>query len=397
MHTDKFDFDTLPNRNDMGCAKWDRRTPAQREANAVPLTIADMDFLCAPCVMEAVEKAARHGVYGYTDADAPYYEAVVGWMARRHDWAIEPEWVVPQNGIVPAMSVAVRVFTEPGDGVLIQTPRYGPFAMSVEMNGRVPVYTRLCLGEDGYYRMDWEDMERKAADPRVKLFMLCSPHNPSGRIWTPEELREMARICREHDIAVVSDEIHFDLELDGTHTVFLKAAPEMTSRAIVLTAPSKTFNTAGLQLSNVIIPDADIRARYRARAHADGYSNVSYFGYHATLAAYRHGDAWLDALLAYVRGNFAFLAEWLAEHLPKVRLLPAQGTYLAWTDWQAFGLSGEALQTFLREEALVAANPGAMFGEGGEGHYRLNLAVPRAALARELDRILAAAKRRGLA
>lgn len=397
MHTERYDFDTLIRRDEDGSAKWSRRTDAEKAAGIVPMSVADMEFGCAPEIVRAVQEAAAHGLYGYTDAEPRYYDAVCGWMQRRHGWQVNPEWIVPENGVVPAMCVAVRAFTEPGDAVLLQSPGYGPFTMAVEINQRVPVYSPLVLGEDGIYRMDLEDLRRKAQSPLVKMMFLCSPHNPVGRIWTPEELRAVADICRDNDVIVVSDEIHFDLELHGKHTVFTQAAPDMADRCVICTAPSKTFNLAGMQLANMVIPGKALRDAFVQRMNADGYSNASYFGYHATIAAYTEAEPWLDALLDYVRANFDFFGQWLASNLPMVKLLPVQGTYLAWTDWRALGLSPEALSAFLREDAMLVINDGTVFGEGGAGFARFNLALPRAELQKALDRLLQAAQAKGFA
>lgn len=397
MPTEAYDFDTLRDRSRTGSAKWARRTEAEKAAGIVPMSVADMEFLCAPEIVAAVEAAARDGVYGYTDADERYMQAVSGWMRARHGWTVEPGWIVPVYGVVPAMCVAVRAFCSPGEGVLVQSPGYYPFTMAIEMNGCTPVYSPLVLEEDGLYRMDLADLEAKAARPDVRMMFLCSPHNPVGRIWTREELRAVADICARHDVLVFSDEIHFDLALDGGHTVFSEAAPEMAQRCIIATAPSKTFNLAGMQQANMIIPGEAVRERFVSRLSADGYSNVSYFGYHATIAAYTRGAPWLDALLDYVRGNFALLGQWLAENLPMVKLLPVQGTYLAWTDWRALGLDGAALESFVRGEAMLCLSEGTMFGAGGEGFMRLNLALPRAELEKALSRLLAAAKAQGFA
>lgn len=393
---ERFDFDTLPDRNDTGSAKWNRRTDEEKRAGTVPMSIADMEFRCAPCVIDAAARAASHGVFGYTDADGKYFDAVTGWMERRHGFKADREWILPQNGVVPAVCVAVRAFTEPGDGVLIQSPGYFPFGYAVTQNGRRPVYNQLLLGEDGRYRMDLADLREKAAQEDVKLMILCSPHNPVGRIWSVDELRAVADICLQNGVLVVSDEIHMDLELYGKHTMFPLAAPEIKDRCVVLTAPSKTFNLAGLQLANTLIENADLRARYKKRMNADGYSNASYFGYHATIAAYSEGEPWLDALIRYVRGNFDFFHAWLEENLPMVRLLPVEGTYLAWTDWRALSMTDAELERFVRGDALLFLDEGTLFGAGGEGFMRFNLALPREALKRELARLLQVARRRGI-
>jgi len=390
----EFDFDSFLDRGNMGSAKWSRRTAEEKAAGIVPLSVADMEFRSPPCVVAALEAAARHGGFGYTDPDGPYFEAVAGWMRGRHGWNAQNEWIVPLGGVVPGMSVAVRAFTEPGDRVLIQSPGYGPFRMAVEMNGREAACSPLALGEDGLYRMDFKGLANQAADPAVKMMFLCSPHNPVGRIWSREELAALAGICRECGVLIVSDEIHFDLEISGKHTVFAHAAPEMADQCVILTSPSKTFNVAGLQQANAIIPDGALRERFRNRLAADGYSNVPYFGYHATIAAYREGGPWLDALIRYVRENFVFLDQWLRDHLPAVRLLPAQGTYLAWTDWRGLGMNGAELIRFTRGGAMLILGEGTMFGQGGEGFMRFNLALPRAELERALDRLLKAARAR---
>ncbi|MCL1965068.1 MAG: pyridoxal phosphate-dependent aminotransferase [Firmicutes bacterium] len=390
-----FDFDTPIDRNNMGCAKWDRRTDAEKAANVVPMSIADMEFRGPPCVTEVMERAARHGAFGYTDPDGAYYDAVAGWMRGRHGWETRHAWIVPQNGVVPAMCVAVRAFTEPGERVIIQSPGYYPFREAVLANGREPVFNPLTRGEDDVYHMDLDGLRRQAADPRAKMMFLCSPHNPVGRIWTREELGAVADICGEHHVLVVSDEIHFDLELYGKHIVFAQAAPQMADQCVILTAPGKSFNLAGLQISNAIIPNETLRARLRERVHADGYSNIAYFGYHATLAAYTKGEPWLDAMLAYVRQNFSFLKNWLQDNLPAIRLLPVQGTYLAWTDWRGLGMADAELARFARGEAMLILGQGKAFGQEGEGFMRLNLALPRAELERALERLGKAAKARG--
>lgn len=397
MHTDRFDFDTLVNRDNHGSAKWSRRTDAEKAAGIVPMSVADMEFPCAPAIVAAVERAAQHAVYGYTDNDQRYLSAVSGWMKKRHGWDVPTDWIVPENGVVPAVSVAVRAFTQPGDRVLLQSPAYFPFNMMIECNGRVPLCSGLMLGADDLYHMDFDDLREKAAAPDVKLMILCSPHNPVGRIWTPEELRQVGEICRANDVIVFSDEIHFDLELYGKHTPFSQAAPEMLNHCVIATATSKTFNLAGLQLANMIIPGEATREAYRARMNADGYSNASYFGYHATIAAYTQGEPWLDAMLEYVRGNVRFFESWFAENMPAVRVLPVQGTYLVWTDWRALGIDDEALERLVRGEAMHVLDEGILFGAGGEGFMRYNLALPRAELEKALARLLKVAKAKGFA
>ncbi|MDR0929735.1 MAG: pyridoxal phosphate-dependent aminotransferase [Oscillospiraceae bacterium] len=383
----EFDFTTLRDREGTAASKWSPLTAEDKALGVVPLTVADMELLAPPCVMRAMEEAARHGIYGYTYPDAEYLDAVQGWMCTRHDWAIEPDWIIPVSSVATAMSVAVRAFTQPGEKVLLQTPGYPPFRASILENGRQLVESPLLLGTDGRYRMDLEDLRQKASDPAVTMMFLCSPHNPVGRIWTVEELRQVAEICMQNDVLVVSDEIHFDLELNGRHTVLLNAVPELRERCAILTSISKTFNTAGLHVSNTIIPGEALRKAFVQRLNADGGGGLPFFGRQAVIAAYREGAPWLDALLEHVRGNFAVLGDWLKEHLPMVRPIPIEGTYLAWTDWRALGLPVDALERKLREEAHVLFNNGRFFGEEGAGFFRINLAVPRGVLLKELERL----------
>lgn len=389
-----FCFDIVPDRNDMGCAKWNRRTAAEKAAGIIPLSIADMEFQTAPCVIDALAKLVKVGSFGYADIDDTYNAAVAGWMERRHGWRIAKEWIVPQNGVVPAISVAIRAFTEPGDAVLMFTPRYSPFEHMVVVNDRIPVYSELKLRDDQYYAMDLDDFAKKAADSHAKLLIFCSPHNPTGRIWTAEELRAVAAICNDNNMLVISDEIHHDIQIYGKHSIFCEAVPEMQDHCVILTAPSKTFSIAGLQLANTIIPNEALRGRYRLQREKDGYSNPSLFGYHAMVAAYTKGDAWVDAMTQYIRSNFEMLDAWLREHLPMVRMLPVQGTYLAWLDWRALGLDDAALLKRTRGDAMVILNDGSSFGPGGSGFLRMNLALPRAELCKALDRLHAAVANR---
>ncbi len=394
MSTDAvFDFDIMPDRNGVGCAKWNRRTDQEKALGVIPMSIADMEFMSPPCVMEALAKMAQHGYFGYTDADQPYYDAVRGWMKRRHDFATENEWIIAVGGVVPALSVAVRAYTEPGDKVLIQSPVYYPFRMAAELNGRAVVESPLCLGADDMYRMDFDDLAEKAKDPAVKMMIFCSPHNPVGRVWTAEELKKVAEICRENGVVLISDEIHCDLILEGKHIPLPLASPETRENIVLLTSPSKTFNLAGLQTANAIIENEKLRRAFRERLTADGYSNNAFFGYHAMIAAYTDGDAWLDALIAYLRENFHFFKNWLEENFPLMRLMPVQGTYLAWTDCRAMGMTDEALAKFVRGDALLFLDEGTMFGPGGEGFLRWNLALPRQALKEAMERMLEAWKR----
>jgi len=383
-------FDVLVDRTGTGAAKWAGRTEAEKQAGIIPMSVADMEFQVPECVRKAVIQAAEHGIYGYTDSDERYFSALKGWMATRHDWAVEDEDVVCIHGVVPAVAMCVRAYTEEGDGVIIQSPVYPPFFSMVENNKR-RVVTNPLINEDGYYRMDYEDLEQKAADPRNKLLVLCSPHNPVGRVWKMEELEKLHEICRRNGVMVVSDEIHFDLIPNGKHIVYAKVDPD----AVILTAPSKTFNVPGLRLSNAIIRNPERREAFRAALDACGGGGVTYFGHAAMIAAYEEGAQWLDEAMAYVRGNYLMLSEFFAERFPQVRISPQEGTYLAWVDYRPLGVEKEAMEKFLREKAGWLIGGGRAFGEEGEGFVRINIALPRPELKKALERLSAAAKKMG--
>ena len=385
-----FAFDTLIDRSQTGAVKWERRTEAEKREGIVAMSVADMEFGVAPCVREAVVRAAEHGVYGYTDPNERYFAAVKRWMALRHGWDVRAEDVTCIHGVVPAIAVCVRAFTQPGDGVIIQPPVYPPFRQMIESNGR-RVLNNALINENGRYRMDYEDLERKAADPRARLMVLCSPHNPVGRVWTREELARVHEICKRHGVTVASDEIHFDLVAGGAHTVYANVDPD----AIVLTAPSKTFNVPGLQLANAIIRNVARRNAFREELMACGGSNISYFGYAATCAAYEGGEEWLDALLDYLRGNEALVRDFMARRFPQARISPMEGTYLLWLDYRALGVPDAEVNQFLRQDAGWIVNAGEMFGAEGRGFVRVNIALPRPELQKALDRLAAAAQKMG--
>lgn len=391
----QFNFDTAPDRNDMGSVKYNLRTEAEKAAGLIPFSIADMEFETAPCVRRAIDRLAATGSFGYADMDDAYLSAITGWMQRRHQWTVQKEWILPVSGVVPALSVAIRAFSAPGDSILLMAPRYLPFESMIVLNDRVLVYSELkqTAGSPGQasctepYTVDFEDLEKKASGSSTKLFILCSPHNPVGKVWTVDELRKIAHICDKHGLLVISDEIHHDLDLFFEHHVFCVACPEMQSKCVILTAASKTFNLAGLQLANTIIPDPALRARYQKRRDGDGYSNPSIFGYHATIAAYNEGDAWVDAMLDRVRQNFRLLNAWFNENMPDIRMVPARASYLAWLDCRALGMDDDALLHLFQGKAGIIPNPGPWFGLGGSGFMRLNIAMPWAEIEKALCRL----------
>lgn len=382
----KYDFTTIIDRSNTGAFKYDYMPEPLRGSGIVPMTIADMEFSAPPEVNEAVAKAAMHGCYGYTGPDRPFLDAVKHWQKTRHDWDIEDDWYVVTNGIVQALGIAVRAFTAPGDKVIIQTPVYTPFYGAVEDNGREIVENPL-VENNGRYEIDFDDLEAKCADPAAKLMLLCSPHNPVGRVWTKEELKRIAVTANRNGVIVISDEIHNDLVLPGNKHTSFATIEGASGNCIVCTAISKTFNLAGLSCSNIIIPNGKLREKFAHRAHMDGCGCVPYIARFATIAAYTECAAWLDELIEVVNGNFEYLYSFINERLPELSVTKAEGTYLAWIDMRKLDPDHKSLSEFLINKAHIADNDGAMFGKAGEGFRRWNLAMPRSILESALSRL----------
>lgn len=383
---DSYGFDTLIDRNNTGSAKWEDRTEAEKEQGIVPMTVADMDLPSPDCVREALVKAARHGIYGYTCRTQEYDDAVLGWMKRRFGMDAEASDFVVTTGVVPALGVAVRTLTKPGDGVILEPPVYPPFRSSIINNGRRPEYCPLLCTEEGY-KMDFEALEKAAAKPDVSLMILCSPHNPVGRVWTREELEKVNAICRKNNVVVVSDEIHADLIHTGKQIAFSTLSEETKQNSIVCTAPSKTFNIPGLSTSNIFIANPEMRKKFSEEAWRDGCGSLGYFGYAATIAAYNGGEEWLGQALSYIYQNYEILKGFLKEHIPGARIFPLEGTYLAWVDLRCLGIKDMSVGEFLRKRAGFLVNDGAMFGPEGEGFVRVMLALPKTILEERLQKL----------
>ena len=382
-----YDFDQIIDRRNTNSLKYDFAVERGLPADVLPLWVADMDFRAPEPVLDALRKTVDHGIFGYSDVKDGYYDAVSQWFLTRFGWQTRPEWLVKTPGVVFALAMAVRALTQPGDSVLIQPPVYYPFFNVIRSNDRKVVESRLVY-KDGAYAIDFADFERKAAKEHVKLFILCSPHNPIGRVWTVEDLRRLGDICRKHGIYVVSDEIHCDFTLPGhPHHVFLDAVPELTERAIVCTAPSKTFNLAGLQASNIWIPGEEIRKRFVREMSRCGYSGLNRMGLIACQAAYEGGGDWLDGCRTYLRDNLDFLRAFLAERIPQVRLVEPEGTYFAWLDCSGLGLSQEALDELIIRRAKLWLDAGHIFGGNGGQFQRVVLACPRATLRQALEQL----------
>jgi cysteine-S-conjugate beta-lyase len=388
-----YDFDKPVDRAGTDSVKWGHMgLPDSTSAKDVlPLWVADMDFMSAKPIVDALRQRVDRDVFGYTYVGEDFLRSARLWYQRRFGWEVAGEDIHYSPGIVPAIGFLIDILTEPGDGVIIQRPVYHPFANMVENHGRKLVDNAL-IESGGRYTMDFADLKAKARDPRNKLVILCSPHNPVGRVWTEAELRKFGRICLDAGLVVLSDEIHHDILRQGVRHLPLETLfPEDKAHIVTMTAPSKTFNIAGLQLSNVVIHDPAIAKKWKELVnHRLGLDLPNAFAATAAAAAWDHGEPWLEELKTYLDGNFACLASFLEKRLPKARLSPSQGTYLAWVDFRAYGFEPGELFVFVRDRARVLVNDGAMFGSQGEGFLRLNLACPRARLVEALERIASA-------
>lgn len=380
----EFDFDHGMDRRGTCSVKWDAADKVFQGGNLLPMWIADMDFSAAPGILEQLRKRVDQGVFGYGFLSPAYYEAVMGWMARRHKCDVKKEWIVFSAGVVAALNYAVQAVTEPGDEILVQTPVYGPFYHAVTDWRRKLV--KCPLHRDGlYYTFDFEEMERRVT-PGTKALMLCSPHNPVGRVWSRGELEALAAFCLRHDLVVIADEIHNDLVFQE-HTMFLNVSPEIAQRTILCTAPSKTFNLAGMQASNIIIPNEELRQKYRAVVTRNHASSANAFAQAAVIGAYGHSEAWLDALLPYLEGNMDLFCSVVASEIPKLKVRKPEGTYLAWVDCSGLRLDPDALKRFFVEKCALALSAGDGFGGEGRDFARFNLACPRSTVEECLRRL----------
>lgn len=394
-----YDFTTRVDRRGTGSSKWaamdalDPNVPA----GIVPLSVADMEFVEAPQVAEALERTARTAILGYTAPTPSYFDAVVSWQRERHGWDAQPEWIALAPGVVPALGTAVRAFTAPGDGVVVMPPVYHPFRITVENAGRRVVENPLILGEGLRYEIDFAGLEELCRDPHTTMILLCSPHNPVGRVWTADELARIVRICCDHGVFICCDEIHNDLIMPGyEHIVIARVmnADELAN-CMVCTAPSKTFNLAGLKCSNIFIPDPDRKALFERTAKVEsGFSLLNALAYPVCEAVYREGAPWLDEAIEVIAGNHRLMKDFCAERLPMLDVFPLEGTYLQWVDCRGLGMGPEELERFMTREALLFLDEGTLFGMGGAGFERFNLACPQEVLREALERLDAAVRRR---
>lgn len=380
-------FDRVIERKHTGCLKYDFAKQQGMPEDLLPLWVADMDFETSSYIQDALLERIKHGIFGYSRPADSYFESVSNWMRERHHWGVKREWIVQTPGVVFALATSVKAYTQPGDAVLIQQPVYYPFSEVIKDAGRRVVSNTLYLGDDDRYHIDFDDFEKKIVDEQVRLFFLCSPHNPVARVWTKEELERLGDICVKHQVIVVSDEIHHDFVFQGEHTVFASVKKEFEDQCIICTAPSKTFNLASMMLSNIFIPNHRLRRKFKKEVNAVGLCELGVLGMVACEAAYAKGGEWYDAMMSYVADNIAFTKQYVEEKLPGVHMIDHEGTYLVWLDFRGVGLDAEALDKLIIQKAKLWLDSGEIFGESGKGFQRVNVACSRATLAEALERI----------
>ena len=385
-----YNFDKVIDRRNTDCLKYDFAVQRGRPKDVLPFWVADMDFSIAQEIEDALVKRCQHGIFGYSEATDGYFAALQNWYLKHFNWQVQRPWLIKTPGVVFALAMAVKAFTEPGDGVLVQQPVYYPFTEVIRDNDREVVNAPLAL-VNGHYEIDFADLEQKLANPKVKLMFLCSPHNPVGRVWTKEELLKVGDLCLKYNVITVSDEIHSDFVWDdNAHTPFATLGEEYQQNCIVCTAPSKTFNLAGLQVSNIFIPNQKLRRAFRKQIDAAGYSQLNTLGLVACQAAYAYGEEWLTQVKAYIRSNITFVDDYLKQNLPQIKMLPIEGTYLVWLDCSALGMTADEREQWLWHEAKLWLDGGGIFGKEGEAFERINVACPRATLLQGLEQLKAA-------
>lgn len=379
----KYDFDKTIDRRATNSYKWD-----SAPEGVLPMWVADMDFRTAPAIIDALQKRVAHGIFGYTRVPDAYYDAVTSWFSRRHGWDIDREWIIYTSGVVPAVSAVIKAMTVPGDKVIVQTSVYNCFFSSIRNNGCEIVSNPLRRTADTY-EMDFDALERCAADPRAKVMLLCNPHNPAGRVWTPDELTRLGNICLRNGVTVVADEIHCELVYQGfKYTPFASLSDAFLHRSVTCVSPSKAFNIAGLQIANIVAFDNDLRSRIDKAININEVCDVNPFGVAATIAAYNEGEEWLNQLVDYLHGNYEAMAEFCRRELPEFPITRLEGTYLVWMDCSCLGMPSDALEHALLDDARLWLNAGTMYGAEGEGYMRWNIACPRSVMLDGLNRFL---------
>lgn len=388
----KYDFASAPNRRNTGSFKWDLmyKSGSDIPDSVIPFSVADMELENPPELLEGMSKYVADAVYGYTGPTKAYFDSVIKFLKKRHNWDIQKEWIVYTPGIVPALYQLVSTFSNPGEGVIIMRPVYYPFSTAVEQTGRKLVNVSL-LEKDGVYTIDFDGLEKAAAAPDVTMMILCSPHNPVGRVWTKEELARVAEICIRNNVLIVSDEIHFDFVMKGyEHTILSMLSEEIADRVIVCTAPSKSFNLGGVQVSNIIIKNAEMRSKFMNYMKFNGFFSLSMFAFKACELVYENCNEWFDELLELLNENKKLVEDYIAENIPQLRVYPLEGTYLMWIDCRGLGLSTEELKKLMEEKAYLFFDDGTMFGPEGDGFERWNIACPKQKLVEALERLKSA-------
>lgn len=387
MSERNLDFDKVIDRRNTRCLKYDFAKRRGMPEDVLPLWVADMDFATSSYIEDALIERAKHGIFGYSEVQTPYFEILENWLKKHHNWDVQEKWLIKTPGVVFALAMAVKAYTEIDEGILIQAPVYYPFYEVIRDNGRKIVENELYLGDDNRYHIDFEDFEDKIISEKVRLFILCSPHNPVGRVWTAEELVKLGDICVKHGVIVVSDEIHADFVFKGRHHVFASLKKEFENISITCTSPSKTFNLASMMMSNIFIPNHELKRKFRKELDAAGTSQFGIMGLVACEAAYCKGEEWYRSMIEYVRKNIEFTKEYIAENIPDVSMIDIEGTYLVWLDFHKTGLSAEELDRRIIHNAKLWLDSGKIFGKCGEGFQRINVACPRSILKEALDRI----------
>lgn len=382
-------FDEIVNRKGTKSLKYDFAVKRGYPEDVLPLWVADMDFKTSSYIEDALSEVIAHNIYGYTNFQNGdgFFDAVAGWMKRHHNWEVSQKWHVHTPGVCVAISNAVRAFTEVGDAVIIQQPLYYPFGNIIAQNNRKLVVNELVYDGKGHYSVDFDDFENKIVENKIKLFLLCNPHNPVGRVWTRDELEKLGDICQRHNVLVFSDEIHFDFIWKEPHHIFQEIKPEYREFTITATAPSKTFNLAGAQQSNIFIPNEELRRKFIKEYDLTGLDEPNIFGLAATQAAYTHGDEWYEAAKKYIGANIDFAKEYIEKNIPDVKLVPTEGTYLLWLDFNKTGISDLELNDLLINKAKLWLDSGKIFGKAGAGFQRINVACPRSIVEDALGRI----------
>ena len=380
----KYDCDEIIPRRGTNSVKWD----IAKEDGVIPMWVADMDFQAAPCIRQALKERMDHGVFGYTLVPNSYYESIISWFDRRHQWKIDRNWILYTSGVVPAISAIIKALTEPGDKVLVQTPVYNCFFSSIRNNGCTTAENAL-VRKGNSYEIDFDDFERLAADEKTKVFLLCNPHNPAGRVWTPDELSRMNDICLRHGVKVIADEIHCELVMPGyKFTPFAAVSKACQDNCITTNSPTKSFNIAGLQIANIITNNDTIKRKIDRAININEVCDVNPFGVIALQAAYNEGESWIDQLNLYLWENYKVLKDFFQEHLPKLQVLKLEGTYLVWVDISATGLKADELTNELLQQGKVMVNSGMLYGKTtGANYLRLNIAMPRSLILEALQRI----------